>query len=448
MKFEPYDYQEKMLNHAEVNTSFAYFVSCGMGKTVTTLKILEDRILTGQTRGALIVAPVRVCSITWPTQVEQWDHSSWMRVAHLRTKEGLKAWHDGTADVYLVNPEQLPKLVPLMFKGKKNLPVDTVIFDELSLAKNPNSKRFNALRPYLGRFKARIGLTGTPCPNNYLDLFAQVRLLDDGQRLGRSFSQFRQTYFTADYMGFKFTINPGAKEAIDAKLADLCLVMLGDDYLDVPICETVDVPVSLPPEAKAAYKVLEKELLLELEKSDVVALSAAALSNKLLQVTGGTVYGEEHIVNTLHSAKIDAIKALRKKHKNEPILILTAYKHEMQRILSEIEGSKVFDERDLADWQAGKIKTWVANPRSLSHGIDGLQKGGRIAIWSTLTWSNETYIQCNARLVRTGQSSETIIYRVIATDTIDDAVCEALRVKMDTQSGLMNALKALQKMKK
>jgi hypothetical protein len=371
-----------------------------------------------------------------------------MKVAHLRTKEGLKAWHEGTADVYLVNPEQLMKLVPLMFKGKKKIPVDTVIFDELSLAKNPNSKRFNALRPYLGMFKARIGLTGTPCPNNYLDLFAQVRLLDDGQRLGRSFSQFRQAFFSADYMGFKFTINPGAKEIIDAKLADLCLVMLGDDYLDVPVCETVDVPITLPPESKAAYKELEKELLLELEKSDVVALSAAALSNKLLQITGGTVYGEEHVVNHVHSAKIDAIKALRKKHKNEPILILTAYKHEMQRVLAEIEGSKLFDERDLADWQAGKIKTWVANPRSLSHGIDGLQKGGRIAIWTTLTWSNETYTQCNARLVRTGQSFETIIYRIIAPDTIDDAVCEALKNKSDTQSGLMNALKALQKMKK
>jgi hypothetical protein len=368
-----------------------------------------------------------------------------MRIAHLRTPEGLKAWHEGTADIYLVNPEQLPKLVPLMFKKKKSVPVDTIIFDELSLAKNPTSKRFNALRPYLPLFfKERIGLTGSPVPNNYLDLFAQIRLLDDGERLGRSFSHYRQTYFTSDYMGYVWTINPGAKEIIDAKIADLCLVMLGDDYLDLPTCNTEDISITLPSEAKAAYKELEKELLLELEKSDVVALTMATLSNKLLQLTGGSIYGEEKIVNHVHSAKIDALKALRKKHKKEPILVLTAFKHESARVLAEIKGAVMFHEDLIPAWQRGEIHTMVADPRSLSHGIDGLQVGGRIAVWFTLTWSQETYLQTNARLVRTGQSNETIIYRLICGGSIDDAVAAALREKSDTQSGLLNALKALQ----
>lgn len=443
--FRPFDYQVTMDEWTHERPSFGFFVSPGMGKTVVTLRVLHDRILSGQSRGALIVAPIRVCSVTWPNQIALWSHSSWMRVAHLRTAEGLKAWHDGTAEVYLVNPEQLPKLVPLMFKGKKRAPVDTIVFDEISLAKNPSSKRFNALRPYLPKFfKERIGLTGTPVPNNYLDLFAQVRLLDDGERLGRSFHHYKQSYFTSDYMGYTWTIKPGAKEIIDAKIADLCLVMLGDDYLDVPTCNTEDVAVALPPEAKAQYKELQKELLLELDKSDVVALNMATLSNKLLQLTGGSIYGEDRIVNHVHHAKLDALLKLRKAHKREPLLVLTAFKHESARILAAIPGAVMFHENLIPAWQRGEIHTMVADPRSLSHGIDGLQVGGRIAVWFTLTWSQETYLQTNARLVRTGQSSETIIYRLICPATIDDAVAEALRVKSDTQSGLLHALKALQ----
>lgn len=446
--FHPFPYQIIMETWGESRPSFGWFASPGMGKSAVSLKVLERRIHDGATRGALIVAPVRVCSVTWPSQVERWDHSSWMRVAHLRTPAGLKAWNDGSADIYLINPEQLPKLVPLMFKGRKSIPVDTVIFDELSLAKNPTSKRFNALRPYLGMFKERIGLTGSPVPNNYLDLYAQIRLLDDGARLGRSFHHYRQSYFTSDYMGYTWTINAGAKETIDAKIADLCLVMLGDDYLDLPTCNTEDIEVALPQEAKAAYKTLEKELLLELEKSDVVALNMATLSNKLLQLTGGSIYGEERVVNHIHSAKIDALKKLRKKHGKEPILVLTAFKHESARVLAAIPGAVMFHEDLIPAWQRGEIHTFVADPRSLSHGIDGLQVGGRIAIWFTLTWSHETYIQTCARLVRMGQSNETIIYRLICSNTIDDAVSEALRNKSDTQSGLLNALKALQLLRK
>lgn len=510
MKFVPFHYQPRMVNHMLERDVSALFCSPSMGKTVCVLDTLASWLLNGEAKGVLIVAPIRVCSITWPNQVRQWDHSSWMRVAHLRTPEGLKAWKDGSAEIYLVNPEQLPKLVPLMFT-KKNIAADVVVFDELSLAKNPTSKRFNALRPYLQLFKKRVGLTGTPIPNNYLDLFAQVRLLDDGARLGKSFHQYQRTFFESDYMGFKWSLRPGSKEIIDQKIADLALVMLGDDYLDIPTCSTIEVEVALPPDAKAAYKTLEKELLLELEKSDVlrdkrnklrgrqeqlirmmgldgldiqspfipdkdlkriekrylpladeynqiveeikgsdvVALSAAALANKLLQMTSGSVYAEDKsVVHEIHSAKIDALKKLRKKHGKEPMLVLVGFRHESARILKAIPGSRMFDEKDLGAWQRGEIHTWIADPRSLSHGIDGIQKGGRIAVWMTPTWSGETEQQTNARLVRTGQSNETVIYRILVPGTIDDAVCEALREKSDTQRGLFNALKALQKMSK
>lgn len=442
--FQPFPYQDAMIRWAEERPSFALFASPGLGKTAVTLKVLSERILGGQSRGALIVAPVRVCSVTWRNQAALWDHSAWMKVVLLRTPEGMKAWQDGSADIYLINPEMLPSLVPKMFKGRKTIPVDTLVIDEISTAKNPTSVRFKALRQYAHLFKERIGLTGSPVPNTYLDLFAQIRMLDDGTRLGRSFHHFRQTFFVSDYMGYKWDIREGSKERIDSKLADLCLVMLGDDYLDVPTCATEDIEVALPAEAKAAYKKLEKELLIQLEKSDVVALSAATLVMKLLQITSGSVYGDERVVNHLHSAKIDALKKLRKKHGKEPMLILTAFKHEAARVLAEIPGARMFDEKDIPAWQRGEIHTWVSMPQSLSHGIDGLQVSGRIAVWMTLTYSSETYQQTNARLVRTGQSCNTLIYRMICKDTVDDAVCEALRVKGDTQSGMLNAIKALQ----
>ena len=449
MNFTPLPHQPRMIEWVQDRDSSALFCSPGMGKTVTVLTVLDNWRTEGEANGALIVGPIRTLSVTWPNQIALWGHTRWMRVAQLRTPEGIKAWHDHSADVYLINPEMLPKVLPKLFKGLKKMPVDTIIVDELSLAKNPQSKRFNALRPYLKYFRKRVGLTGTPVPNNYLDLFAQIRLLDDGNRLGKAFYAYRQSFFTSDYMGFKWTINKGAKETIDNKLADLCLVMLGDDYLDVPTCSTEDVEVAMPPEAKAAYKTLEKELLLELEhEPDVVAMSAAVLANKLLQATSGAIYTEEKTVHVLHDAKIKALQGIRKKHGKEPILVLTAYKHEMERVLQAIPGSRKFDERDMDEWQSGRIHTWVSHFGSLSHGIDGIQKSCSKAVWVTLPWSHEGYVQTNARVVRTGQSHETTIYRLITPGTMDEAVCEALRTKSDTESGLLMALKALQQLKK
>jgi hypothetical protein len=441
--FVPFPYQEEMIEFAEGRECFSLFASPGLGKTPVTLHILAERMAEGNCRGTLIVAPLRVTLITWPTQVARWAHSHRMRCVNLRTPEGRKAWADGTADIYLINPEMLPKLLPGMMEAKK-LPVDTLVIDELSVFKSHSSVRAKLLAKHAHRFPRRIGLTGTPVPNTYLDLFQQIKVIDGGERLGKSFHHFQRCFFESDFMGYKWTIRPGAKETIDAKIADICLVMLGDDYLDVPTCTVEDIEVALPQEAKAAYKTLEKELLISLKKSDVVAPSAATLVGKLLQITGGAVYGEDGQVNHVHDAKIEALRKLRKKHGKEPMLVLTSYKHEMARILEAIPGARKFHEDDMGEWQAGKIHTWVADPRSMSHGIDGIQKGGRIAVWMTLTWSNESYIQTNARIVRTGQSQESVIYRIVCPGTVDDAVAEALREKSNTQSGLLNALKALQ----
>lgn len=471
--FKPFHYQPRMRCWGVERLNAAFFCSPGLGKTAVSLEVVDDLFLAGEIKGVLIVAPLRVSTLTWPAQIALWNHSEWLKVANMRTAEGLKAWNEGSADIYLINYEMLAsrdvtrkcskckgkKCATCDFKGlktthtagfvekcikkRKEIPVDMIIWDELSICKNPSSKRINSIRPYRHYFKRHLGLTGTPSCNGYLDLFAQVRILDGGERFGNSFTRYRDLYFESDFMGFKFTLRPGAKEKIDAKIADLALVMLSDDYLDVPTCTTTDVEVSLPEAAKKAYKTMEKELLIQLERTDIVALNAATLTGKLLQIVGGAVYDDEKNVEVIHDAKIKALLALRKKHGKEPVLVLTAFKHEMDRVLKAIPGAVKFHERLIPDWRAGKIHTMVCQPQSMSHGIDGLQTG-KIAIWFTLTWSNETYIQTNARLVRTGQSQETTIYRLICGGTIDDAVAEALRNKADTQTGLMQALKNLQ----
>jgi len=448
MIYKPFDYQVEMIDWLLNNERAGLLCYPGAGKTVVTLTALDALATLGDFKAALIVAPLRVCSITWPAQVERWSHTRWMRVANLRTAAGLKAWHEQAADIYLINSELLPNRLPLMFPKTKGFvcPVCTLVIDELSLAKSPQSKRFKALHKHLAKIERRWGLTGTPIPNNYLDLFMQVKMLDDGKRLGRTFTEYRNEFFyPADYMGYTFKLNHGAKEEIDGKLADLALVMVGDPS-DLPSSSVIDIPVTMPADARKQYKTLEKEMLAEIDDGEITAPSAGVLVNKLLQMTSGAVYDEDRNVLPVHTAKIAALRSVLDRHKGEPVLVLCAFKHESARVLAAIKGSKMFDERDLDDWKAGKIPVWVADPRSLSHGIDGLQVSGRIAVWVSLTYSHETYVQTNARLIRTGQTAETLIYRLICSGTVDDAVAEALRDKSDTQSGMLLAVRALQRM--
>lgn len=496
-KFTPLPYQLRPIEWLKERAAAALFLSPGLGKTPISLTALHDLMMDGVSNGALVVAPIRVCKITWPNQIAQWNHTKWMKIADMATEEGQKRWENGDFDIALINSERLatisqrrkckvcegkgcepepapcrckgkgcircedgvtcrhgyvghryPQFVEKFLKGQKEIPVDTLIIDELSLAKNHAGTRFKALRNFGGLFQRRWGLTGTPAPNGYIDLFNQIRMLDDGKRLGPSVEGFRQSYFTADYMGFKYELNPGAKDRIDSRLADLALTMLGEDYLDLPTCNKEDIHIELPAAARKAYKQLEKELFVLLDSGEITALSAASLANKLLQITGGLAYDADRKVHEIHDEKLKAFEKLRKKHKGEPILVLTAYQHEMERFLKRFPDAKKFHEKDLGDWQKGKIKTWVANPRSLSHGIDGIQKGGRIAVWMTPTWSNETEIQTNARLVRKGQSAETLIYRILCKLTVDDAVVEATRGKANEERSLMTALKGLQKLAK
>lgn len=499
IEFKPYDYQEDlMIPWLEDRDEAALFCSPGLGKSVCTLKGLDTLSLDGHIKGTLIVAPIRVCNLTWPEQVGRWNFTQWMTVANLRTPEGLKAWEDGTADIYLVNPEMLasreiktdckvcrgnrklrakckhcdkdgmttkyyPGFVEKYLypasrsrKFRKGLPVDCLVIDELSMAKSKDSKRFNSLRAVRELFHVFWGLTGTPAPNSLLDLWAQVRMLDDGKRLSPDYTAFQKNYFeSGGWEGRKWEIKKGGKEHIYQALSDLALTLKSEDYLDVPTCNYVDWELNLTQKALATYKEMKKELILQLEQEGiektVQALNAAALTGKLLQITGGAVYDseDEKSVHEIHDQKIKALKAIQKKHSGEPLLVLTSYKHERARILKAFPEAQEFHERDMDQWRAGKIPIWVATLAAASlHGVDGMQEGGRIAVWFTLTYSNETYIQTNARLVRTGQSEETIVYRILARGTVDEAVAEALRIKEEGQSDLFTALKYLQQLEK
>lgn len=489
IQWEPY--QEVMRQWQRDRDVSGMFQSPGLGKTVVTLDWIDWMITNGHSPGALIVAPIRVGLVTWPTQVQHWEFPSWMRVVNMRTPEGAEAWEKGSAHIYIINFDvlstrevslvcktckgegeafngigcddcidakgrrtgrQVRKDLGFMakfFKGRRGrpLPVNLLVIDELSMFKDPASKRAAALRAWSHKFPYKTGLTGTPAENSYLDLFNEIRMLDDGKRLGASFTAYRNKYFDKDFLGFKWTLKPGAKEEIDKKLADLCLVMLSEDYLDVPTTRAEDIYVKMPEKSAKGYRTLEKKLLVELETGEITALSAAVLANKLLQWTSGTVYDEEKETHVVHGVKIEALRKLLEKHKGEPVLVLTAYKHEMARVLAEIPEARRFHEDDLGDWQKGKIPVWVAQPKSLSHGIDGIQKSCRILVWMTLPYGGGTYIQTNARVIRKGQSAETLIYRILAEDSIDDAVAEILRNKNDEERGLMDALKALQQLR-
>jgi len=429
MIFTPEPYQRRLTDFFYQNERAAGFVSPGMGKTASTLSFCNDHILDGG-KAALVVAPKRVARMTWPNEVAKWDQFKWMKPEVLT---GQKP--SGNSALYVTNYEQLPKLKSLDF-------CTTVVFDELTRAKNPQSKRIKAFRPLLKQHR-RIGLTGTPRPNSLMELFAQVRLLDDGKRLGPSFSQFQQTYFTSDYMGYKWEPKPGAEDTIYRKIADLCITLRSSDYLDLPDTIVEDIEVTLPEAAMKSYKSLEKDLLILLRDSEVVAVNAAVLVGKLLQITGGQVYDQHRAVLEVHDAKLVALKKILATHK-EPVLIACNFVHERERVCAAtgaVDASKFSGDLETA-WNSGKIKALAVDPRSMGHGLN-MQEGGRIVAWYSPNHSRELYDQMNARVARKGQRGQPIIYRLIARDTIDEAVVETLRCRGDAQGEMLALLNNL-----
>lgn len=435
MKLNLEPYQQQMVDHLLANDRAYASVGLGLGKTASTLFALNNLFQDGAIRAALIVAPKRVARMTWPNEIEKWDQFGWMKVEHL-----LNDPPSGKAQIYLINYDRLDRLESLKF-------CDVVVFDEITKAKNPQSKRINAIRP-LFKGQRRWGLTGTPRPNSLMELFAQIRLLDDGQRLGRAFTGFRDGYFfPTDYMRYNWAPKPGAEERVYTKISDLTVTLRSSDYLNVPDAILNDVEISLPPPAQDAYDELEKQFLVLTKDGEVVARNAAVLAGKLHQIAGGTVYNDDKTISPLHGEKIAALEKIVRDVK-EPLLVACNYVHERERVVASIKGavdaSKFKGDIEKA-WNSGGIPMLVADPRSLGHGLN-LQQGGRTVVWFSPTWSRELYDQFNARVARKGQSQQPLIYRILAKGTIDEAIVETLRERGDAQNAMLRVMANYRKM--
>lgn len=440
------EHQSVMIDALLNNHEHMLFAGMGLGKTASTLYAVSEMLSSFEIKGVLIVAPLRVCNLTWPNEIEKWNQFNWMKVANLRTKEGKKAWKNHEAHIYLINYDMLQRFTQDFMVGydADDIPTDMIVWDEISKAKDPTGKRVNALRRHRHKFERHAGLTGTPTPNSYLDIFAPCRLIDGGRTFGPQQAAFKNRYFESDYMGYKYTIRHWAAEAIEKKLAGVATTLLSEDWLDIPETTVVDYDITLPAAVTKEYKQFKKELLIELEENEIAAPSAAVLVNKLLQLTGGAMYDDERNVHVFHDAKLKQLEKIYKKTK-EPLLVIYNYQHERDRILEKFSDAKLFTESGLDDWNNKRIPMWIANAASIGHGLN-LQEGSSQLVWFGLTYSRELYDQTNARLARTGQTLPTTIHRILCKGTVDDAVAEALREKGNTQSGLLNALKNIQKL--
>ena len=396
-----------------------------------------------QIRKVLIIAPLRVARDTWPAEVEKWDHLQGLTYSvAVGTEVERKAALMQKAQVYLINRENVPWLI----EGS-GLPFDydMVVIDELSSFKSHHAKRFKSLMKVRPKVKRIIGLTGTPSANGLMDLWAEFRLLDLGQRLGRFIGNFRETYFIPDKRNqqviFSYKPKPGAEEAIYRQIADITISMKNTDYLKMPDLVMNEIPVRLFEPEWQRYQTLKDEMVLSLNGRDIDAANAAALSGKLLQLASGAVYGDEGTVIKIHDRKLDALEDLIEAANGKPVLIAYWFKHDRARILERFPAEQLDGEKSIRRWNAGEIPLALIHPASAGHGLN-LQAGGSTIIWFSLTWSLELYQQTNARLWRQGQNETVVIHHLVAKDTIDEDVMAALAKKDAGQAALLQALKA------
>tara|TARA_R110000822_G_scaffold11698_2_gene42462 strand:+ start:1936 stop:3324 length:1389 start_codon:yes stop_codon:yes gene_type:complete len=448
-------WQVRIVNHLVYNEEAFLMVGMGLGKTAAMLSAFKDLLDMGETRGALVVAPMNVATIQWPLEIEAWEQFSDIRFRIVRGKDCILEMFDsrpGSSDLWITNFEQLTSISDISelkrFK-KKPLPFDMVIWDETTKAKNHSSVRINRFRRTIrNRLQKHWGGTGTPMPNSELELFAQCRLLDNGKALGTGVTRFKSAFF--HNVGFgrfpKLEIKEGARGSILDRISDLALVMRTQDYIDLPELHVIDISVPLDKDTKDLYDELEKNLFLQLDDVEgspaVVAQTAAVLVNKLLQMTSGAVFRDDGEIERFHDHKLIAIKKLLKKV-NCNTIVCVSYVHDKKRLSKELPGAVEWTRKDAREiverWNRGEIKTLVVNPISVGHGLN-MQKGGHTIIWYTCPWSNEVYQQTPCRIWRRGQENDVEMYRLICPDTVDEAVVAGLKRKEGSQQALLKAL--------
>jgi SNF2 family DNA or RNA helicase len=450
-EFSPHVYQKYAIQKIIETPYTGLFLAMGLGKTSITLMALNELIYDYfEIDKVLIIGPKRVVQDTWIREARKWDQTRHLADemvildGDVKTRRKLLKLDKR---IFLIGRELVEWLVSEM--GNK-WPFDTVVIDELSSFKSPQAKRFKALRRVRPMINRIIGLTGTPAPNGLMDLWSQIYLLDQGERLGKTITGYRDRYFTAGarsgYIVYEWKQKKEAEEAVYEKISDICVSMKSEDWLEMP--EKIDriVPVTLDPDARAKYRKLERDLLLPMKDADIVAGSAAVLSNKLLQLANGAAYDENKGVQEIHQAKLDALEDILEAANGHPVLLFYNYKHDLERIQRRFPQCRILRKgsdgnKDIADWNAGKTELLAVHPASAGHGLN-LQDGGNIIVWFGLTWSLELYQQANARLHRQGQMRSVIVHHLVTEDTIDEDVMEALQSKAAGQEALMAAVKA------
>jgi SNF2 family DNA or RNA helicase len=449
MKYKPHAYQTYCINRLVVDPVLGLFLDMGLGKTVITLTAINDlKYNRFAVNKILVIAPKKVAEATWAKEAAKWDHLKMLRVIPVLgpLNKRIKALNT-PADIYVINRENVAWLVEYY---RNTWPFDMVVVDEFSSFKNHSAKRFKSLtwvRKHITRF---VGLTGTPAPNGLLDLWAQVYLLDGDQRLEKHITKFRERYFEPDQRDrdhvFTYAPKPGADESIKNLISDICVSMKAEDYLELPDCTTVTVPVVLDKKAKAAYEKLEKEMLLQIDENVIDAGTAAVLTNKLLQLCNGAVYDENREIIEIHDCKLEAFMELVEGLNGQPALVFYNFQHDLARIKKALSKSRLVvrelkGPKDEDDWNARKIDILLAHPGSAAYGLN-LQKGGNHVIWFGLNWSLELYQQANKRLHRQGQIEKVIVHNLVVDGGVDEDVMTALEGKGKTQEKLMEALKA------
>nr|DAD75588.1 MAG TPA: Chromatin remodeling complex ATPase [Siphoviridae sp. ctr0N4] len=445
MKFIPHDYQKRAIALTVEKPNIGLLLEMGLGKTVITMTAIQELMYDCfEVSRVLIIAPKRVAEDTWTREHEKWDHLKDLRISKVLGNEQQRILALRTeADIYVIGRDNVKWLVET-YQRRKKWPFDMIVVDELSSFKNPQAQRFRALRKVLPHTKRVVGLTGTPSPNGLMDLWAEIYLLDRGERLGGAIGAYRETYFRPGarngYTTYKWEPIRGAQEIIEKKISDICISMSAADYLRLPKRIDNVISVKLSATEMAAYRRMEEEQLLRIDDEDIAALNAAAVMGKLLQIANGSVYSVDSVPVKIHEAKLDALSEIVDTT-DSPVLVFYSYKHDLAAIQGKIPEARTLEtEKDIADWNAGKIKVLLAHPASVGYGLN-LQEGGHTIVWYGLTWSLELYQQANARLHRQGQEKPVIIHHLIATGTVDEQVMRALQSKDVTQASLMRALK-------
>lgn len=456
MWYSPSEPQKIARAHLLDHPDSALFMGMGLGKSATILDHHDTLLLTGESRAMLVVAPLAVCDLTWPSEVAKYDQFKQMRIADLRTEHGQDQFMRGSAHIYTINWDSITTVAKLLAKKRSNIvPYDMVVFDESTKAKSNDSVRAKTYREYCPRVARQIAMTGTPIPNSETDLWGQMMMVDGGERLSPSFEKFQKTYFRpTGYKGYKWVLKDGAGERIQKRISDITLTLRSSDWLDLPDTVIHDVDVDLGSSLMDQYKEFEAELVTQVQDKVISAPNAAALITKLMQFTSGATYDEEHLVHHIHDIKLKALLDTVKKI-NGPTLIGYAYQHEIDRLRKALPNAVFFSDHKKKEarveimrrWNAGKIPQLVAHPASMAYGLN-MQDGGSNLVWYSQTYSREKSEQMLGRLFRRGQRSVVHLWRLMCPGTVDYAVALALENKAAKENTLLTALQGLEAFRK